>query len=454
MKLSIYGAGYVGLVSAACFAKMGHEVMCCDIDIHKIEMLKRGQCPIYEQDLPELLIEQYQAKRLFFTTSLTDAIAFAQIHVIATGTPCLPDGCADLSQIYAVAQQIAKKHQGETIVVTKSTVPVGTGEALLQFMKQECLQLARPCTIQVVANPEFLREGSALKDFLEPERIVIGGEDEALAQIAQLYAPLLEHAPLLEKMSRVSAELTKYAANAMLACRISFMNQISQIADKVGANIEEVRAGMARDTRIGQHFLNPGIGYGGSCFPKDVRALIQTALSLGVSSPLLQSIESINQTQKEVLLLAIKAHFGCLKAKRVGIWGLSFKPGTDDMRDASSLVIMAGLIQLGAKLWVHDPVAMPHAQGYFVDETGITWCHDACEVINAQLDALMIVTEWPIYRDYPLEKLKLSLKDAAIFDGRNCYGLDKVAQAGISHYVSIGRPTYTHTNDEQCYECD
>ncbi|STX47970.1 UDP-glucose 6-dehydrogenase [Legionella hackeliae] len=300
MVISVYGAGYVGLVSAVCFAKLGHQVICADINEQKIALLLEGHCPIYENGLPELLHEQIQLKRLHFTADLAHAIKMAQVHIIATGTPSQADGSADLSQVFAVARQVAQEATSHGVLITKSTVPVGTGEAIQTLVNEELIACGKDITIEVASNPEFLREGTAVYDFLNADRIIIGGEEKALTILREIYQPLVEKGIPLLSMSRNSAELTKYSANAMLACRISFMNQISQIAEKFGANIDDIRQGIGMDPRIGSQFLQAGIGYGGSCFPKDVRALIQIAKSIDIDTNLLQAIDNVNNAQKKM----------------------------------------------------------------------------------------------------------------------------------------------------------
>lgn len=442
MVIAIYGAGYVGLVSAVCFAKIGHEVICADINEERINLLKTGVCPIYEEHLPELLNEQLKNARLQFTTNLSYAVKEASVHFIATGTPSLADGQADLTQVYAVATKIAQEATAETLLVIKSTVPVGTGDAIQQHVKDELKRVGHAFSIHVASNPEFLREGTAVYDFLNADRIIIGGEKDALAVLRTVYSPLVEqkNIPLLS-MERRSAELTKYAANMMLACRISFINEISRIAEKAGANIDEIREGIGTDQRIGLFFLQAGIGYGGSCFPKDGRALIQTAHALGEDVPLLDAIENVNLKQKKWVIEQLIQHFnGNLQDKIIGIWGVAFKPGTDDIREASSLVVIEALIKAGCKLRLYDPVAMPAAKEYLQHHEALTWCHSADDVLDDSLDALVIATEWQIFKDYSLHSLQAALHNAPIIDGRNCFDLAKIREANISYYYSVGRP--------------
>jgi UDPglucose 6-dehydrogenase len=469
MVITIYGAGYVGLVSAVCFAKIGHHVVCVDINAERVSHLNSGECPIYEAQLPELLKEQLHSGRLEFTTDLSQAIEKSTVHFIATGTPSLPDGSADLSQVYAVARQIAREASKDSLLVIKSTVPVGTGDAIQAYVEEELGQSNKNLEIRVASNPEFLREGTAVHDFLYADRIIIGGEPDALSILKEIYHPLVQQNIPLLSMSRLSSELTKYAANTMLACRISFMNQLSRIAEKAGADIDEIKQGMGADPRIGPYFLQAGIGYGGSCFPKDNRALIQTAKEFDINVPMLEAIETINKEQKYWVVERLNEHFKSpLKNKVIGIWGLAFKPGTDDIREASSLVIIDTLLKAGASLRLYDPVAMPNLKALFrfcdtvirpesrLPEPGPTfcglstesigpdskviWCASPEEVLQTSLDALVIATEWPIFQNYSLMALKKSLGEAPIVDGRNCFSLQEVKKAAISYYYSVGRP--------------
>lgn len=441
MIISIYGAGYVGLVSAACLAKLGHRVICADINKQRIALLLDGKCPIYEQGLPELLQEQLANGQLCFTTDLAVAIKEASVHFIATGTPSLADGKADLSQVFSVATTIAKEAETDCLLVTKSTVLVGTGDAIEVHINTRLREANKAIKIAVASNPEFLREGTAVYDFLKADRIIIGGESQALAVLEKIYQPLIDQGIPVLKMSRRSAELTKYSANAMLACKISFMNQISRLADKLGANIDEIREGIALDHRIGPHFLQAGIGYGGSCFPKDVRALVQTAKEAEIEASLLEAIETINRLQKNWIFEQISKHFNHkLTGLTIGLWGLSFKPGTDDMREASSLVTIDALLRAGARLRVFDPVAIPATQQLLGHHLAFSCCDSPEAVLAEKLDALVIATEWPQFKNYSLMRLKEQLNGAPIFDGRNCFELSAVIAAQITYY-SVGRPT-------------
>ncbi|MFC3907845.1 UDP-glucose dehydrogenase family protein [Legionella dresdenensis] len=435
MNIAVYGAGYVGLVSAACLASLGHQVICFDINTNLIAGLQNGICPIHEDGLPQLLREQIDAGRLLFSGNPECALANRNIHIIATGTPPLADGSADLSQVMSVAEFIAENTTGSACVIVKSTVPPGTGSQIEALMK------AKNPALEVASNPEFLREGTAVKDFLQADRIVIGGNQAALACLADMYQPLTSRGIPLIAMSQRSAELTKYAANAMLACKISYINQISQLAEHYGADIDEIRAGMALDFRIGPHFLQAGIGYGGSCFPKDIKAITRTADSAGIDSTLFQAIDAVNNRQKQWLFHQMTRHFNHqLAGLRVGVWGLSFKPGTDDLREASSLVAINALLTAGAQLYVYDPAAMAAMRKLFPDNSHIVWCDSAEEVLECNLDALIIATEWPQFQQFPLHDMQYKLKNAPIFDGRNCFNLADVRAAKLACYYSVGRP--------------
>ncbi|KTD00675.1 UDP-glucose 6-dehydrogenase [Legionella geestiana] len=439
--IAVYGAGYVGLVTAVCLAHMGQKVVCVDIDISRVESLRRGESPIHEAGLPEMLASTLASGMLAFSSSVDDAAKAATIHFIATGTPGRPDGSPDLSQVFGVAEQVAEHCVKDGILIVKSTVPVGTGDAI--EAKVEDVLKARKCTLSlgVVSNPEFLREGTAVKDFLHPDRLVLGGDAKHLDALNPLAEPFVKSGIPVLRMGRRSAELTKYAANAMLACKISFMNQMSRIAEACGANIDDVREGMAPDPRIGPHFLYAGIGYGGSCFPKDVRALAHTARELGVEPMLLDAIEDVNVAQKSWVLEQLASHFnGELRGLCIGIWGLAFKPGTDDLREASSLVLINALLEAGAHLRVHDPVATQHAKRLYPKKPNITWCACADEVVGSRVDALVIATEWDVYRKWSLTALAKSLGQAPLVDGRNCFSLEAIKHEKISMYYSVGRP--------------
>lgn len=447
MNITVYGAGYVGLVSAVCFAKLGHDVVCMDIQASRIALLNSGQCPIYEDELPALLTEQRHSERLQFTTDISSAVGHADIHIIATGTPSLADGSADLSQLYAVIDDILQFGDKSSVLVIKSTVPVGTGDKIDDYIQTQLLSVQKSHRIGVTSNPEFLREGTAVHDFMHADRIILGGDSPDLEPLKRLYQPLVEHGIPLFCMNRTSSELTKYAANALLATKISFMNFISQMAEQVGANVDDIRQGVGADFRIGPHFLQAGIGFGGSCFPKDVRALEKTAEQLGVNTALLKSIETINSTQKQWVFQQLQQHFdGVLQGRKIGIWGLAFKPGTDDMREASSLVAISALLDAGATVYVYDPAAMNTAKTHFSNDSGIHWCTSQSSVLEIGLDALVIITEWEDFKQISLGDLAQKLQGAPLVDGRNCFSLQEIRQANI-HYYSIGRPVVRMTKD-------
>ncbi|MCC5014395.1 MULTISPECIES: UDP-glucose dehydrogenase family protein [unclassified Legionella] len=447
MIISVYGAGYVGLVSAACLAKIGHQVLCVDIHTQRIRDLQEGRCPLYEEQLPELIQEQLRNGCLQFTTSLTQAIQQSSLHLIATGTPELPDKSADLSQVFSVIDSFINEICSDATLIIKSTVPVGTGDRIQQRISDGLLRRHASYRVQVVSNPEFLREGCAVNDFLYADRIVVGGERSALIPLQEMYKPLTDQGIPLLCMSRRSAELTKYAANAMLACRISFINQISSIAEKMGAHIDDIQQGIGLDHRIGPHFLQAGIGYGGSCFPKDTRALLHTAKAIQAETSLLEAIEAINQVQKKWAIDILSRHFDQgLENKTIGIWGLAFKPGTDDMREASSLELIRALLEAGATVRVYDPAAMDAAKILFTAESAIVWCDDADSVLNPNLDALVIATEWPVFKQIPLKVLAQALRNAPLIDGRNCLDWYQVQEAQFAWYYSVGRPVLRNGN--------
>ncbi|STX28242.1 UDP-glucose 6-dehydrogenase [Legionella beliardensis] len=441
MIIAVFGAGYVGLVSAACFAKLGHQVICADINTKRIEMLQKGVCPIYEEGLDKLVQEQLACANLMFTTDLIDAVQSSQVFIIATGTPSLADGSADLSQVFSVADLVAEHVQNDALLITKSTVPVGTGDSIENLVKKKLASAKKTIKIDVASNPEFLREGCAIDDFLNADRIIVGGDKRCMPLLKKLYQPLIEQGVPFLTMNRTSAELTKYSANAMLACRISFMNQVSQLAQEFNADIDDIREGMALDPRIGPYFLQAGIGYGGSCFPKDVRALAQSAKSIGLDTSFLEAIDKVNELQKNWLFKQVAKHFKQkLQGLKIGFWGLSFKPGTDDLREASSLVAISAFLDAGAKIIAFDPVAVTCAQQLFKPQDDIVWCQTMDEVFEFNLDVLIIATEWPHFKNYSLSNLRNKLQGAPLFDGRNCFSLVAVQEAGIAYYYSVGRP--------------
>jgi UDPglucose 6-dehydrogenase len=451
MNISVIGAGYVGLVTAACFADVGNDVLCLDLDASRIDILNAGGVPLYEPGLKELLERNRAAGRLRFTTDAAYSVVHADLQFIAVGTPPDVDGSADVSQVLAAAQAVGRHMLGFKLVVTKSTVPVGTGERVRAVIEQE-LQgrgLGGQC-FTVASNPEFLKEGAAIEDFMRPERIVIGTEPGPLGGRArnvmrQLYEPFNRHHERMLHMDVKAAEFTKYAANAMLATRISFMNELANLAGQVGVDIEQVRKGIGSDRRIGYSFLYAGTGYGGSCFPKDVRALIQTATKNGHRLRLLEAVEEVNQLQKNVLIHLISGRFGDnLKGLLFGIWGLAFKPNTDDMREAPSRVVVRALLERGAHLVLHDPVAIPEArrviardlQGRAALLDRVRYAESAIDAA-AGADALVIVTEWQAFKSPNLVALKKALKSPVIFDGRNLYE-PAIREQGFE-YHAIGR---------------
>jgi UDPglucose 6-dehydrogenase len=431
MRIAVIGAGYVGLVAGTCFAESGHEVTCVDVDLKKVEVLRRGEIPIYEPGLEELVRRNIAAHRLHFTDNLAVAVSPAQVVFIAVGTPQSETGRADLRYVLAAAEQIGKALRHYTVIVDKSTVPVGT-------VDQVRAAIARHTDVafDVVSNPEFLKEGAALEDFLKPDRVVIGTDSERARKLmGELYAPFVRTENPILFMDARSAELTKYAANAMLATRISFMNDMAALCERVGADVEMVRKGMGADRRIGYAFLHPGIGYGGSCFPKDVKALVATARDVGLELDLLRAVEGTNARQKRCLLSKALKHYGGVANRTFAVWGLAFKPKTDDMREAPSVEIIEGLLGKGARVQVHDPVAGPVAQRYFGNRVLYApTCYDAAE----GADGLFLVTEWNEFRRPDLTRLKRLMKSPVIFDGRNVFDPMKAREEGFT-YFGIGR---------------
>jgi len=435
MKLAIVGAGYVGLVTAACFAEMGNEVICVDADAEKINGLKKGRIPIYEPGLEDYVRRNYQEKRLFFTTDLPGAVQKSLVIFIAVGTPQDKDGSADLSAVLAVAREIGQHVNGYKVIVEKSTVPVGTAAKVRTVMDEQLAARDVVFEYDVVSNPEFLKEGTALDDFMKPDRIVVGCDDVRVAELMkELYAPFVRtHHPIII-MNVVSAELTKYAANAFLATKISFINEIANICSLTGADISMVRQGIGSDSRIGHLFLFPGLGYGGSCFPKDMQALIHTARSLGYTPRLLDAAEAINFDQREKFVDIIKNHFkGDLKGKTLAVWGLSFKAGTDDVREAPGLTVISRLVEAGAKVQAYDPQAMTTARQELGEMPQVSYAASAYEALNGA-DALVINTEWSSFREPDFERIKSKMKKPLIFDGRNLYNPVKMAQLGIQYF--------------------
>ena len=440
MQIAVVGSGYVGLVAGACLAETGNDVVCADIDAGKVERLNRGEIPIYEPGLEPLVERGLRDGRLSFTTDVGAAVAAAEVVFIAVGTPPGEDGSADLQHVLAVAETIGRNmpEEGpEKIVITKSTVPVGTAARVKEAIARHT---RRP--FHVCSNPEFLKEGAAVQDFMKPDRVVVGVESEhARARLAELYAPFVRTGNPVLFMDIASAEITKYAANAMLATRISFMNTIAGLCEAVGADVGAVRRGIGSDERIGPAFLFAGIGYGGSCFPKDVKALVHTLRERGVDPAILEGVERVNAAQKSVLLERVREHFGgALAGRTFAVWGLSFKPETDDMREAPSLTIVRGLAEAGARVRAHDPEARHEAGRYFADllETGaLTLCETAYDGLDGA-DALLVLTEWLPYRTPDFARIRAALREPVIFDGRNLWDPERMAEQGF-RYVSIGR---------------
>jgi UDPglucose 6-dehydrogenase len=432
MRVSVIGSGYVGLVAGTCFADSGNDVTCVDIDHKKIADLQRGHLPIYEPGLEELVLKNVKEKRLTFTTSLPEAVAASQVVFIAVGTPEGESGDADLQYVLSAAREVGKALGAYTVVVDKSTVPVGTADKVKAAIAEHAKH-----PFDVVSNPEFLKEGAALDDFLKPDRVVIGVDSErARTVMAELYGPFVRTEKPILFMDTRSAELTKYAANAMLATRISFMNDIAALCEKVGADVDMVRKGLGSDSRIGYPFLFPGVGYGGSCFPKDIKALVATAREYGLEPDLLRAVERTNERQKKLLVQKAVKHFGELSGLTFAVWGLAFKPKTDDMREAPSIEVIEGLIGKGAKVRGFDPVATETARRVFKDR--ITFAENQYDALDGA-DGLFIVTEWNDFRHPDFERMKVLLKQPVVFDGRNVYSPTKLRQLGFT-YFGIGRP--------------
>ena len=439
MKITVIGTGYVGLVSGTCLADVGNDVLCLDLDAAKIRTLNEGGIPIYEPGLEAMVRRNEAAGRLRFTTDIEAAVAHGVLQFIAVGTPPDEDGSADLQYVVAAARNVGRHMTGYKVVVDKSTVPVGTGDKVRAAIAAELETRGEKIDFSVVSNPEFLKEGAAVEDFMKPDRIVVGADDaRAIELMRELYAPFQRSHERLIVMDVRSAELTKYAANAMLATRISFMNELANLAEKLGADIELVRKGIGSDPRIGFHFLYPGVGYGGSCFPKDVQALIRTAQDAGQALQVLQAVEAANEAQKGVLAQKITQRLGTdLGGKTFALWGLAFKPNTDDMREAPSLVLIADLLARGASIRAYDPVAAHEAQRVLGDNPRISYAATPMEALDGA-DALAIVTEWKEFRSPDFDAIKTKLKTPVIFDGRNLYDPAAPRRAGLE-YFAIGR---------------
>ena len=432
MKIAVVGSGYVGLVAGACLAENGNDVICVDRDPAKIRLLRGGKIPIYEPGLEEMVRRNRAEKRLTFTTALAQGVRNSEIVFIAVGTPTGEDGSADLQHVMAVAKDVARAMNGYKVIVNKSTVPVGTAARVRDVVRRETTH-----PFSVVSNPEFLKQGAAIDDFMKPDRVVIGAEDPRAADLMrELYAPFTRTGAPVMMMDCASAELSKYAANAMLATRISFMNEVANVCEVVGANVDQVRHAVAADKRIGSSFLFPGVGYGGSCFPKDVKAMLRFAADREYDFQILKSVETVNEQQKMRLLLKLRRHFGTLKGKRIAVWGLAFKPKTDDMREAPAVPLIHGLLKEGASVHAYDPEAMKVAKGIFGAKVGFA---DNGYAALTGADCLLIVTEWNEFREPNYTRMKKLMRSPVIFDGRNIYNPETIRAQGFT-YISMGRP--------------
>ncbi len=439
MRVSVFGTGYVGLVTGTCLAEVGHQVTCVDIDRAKIEGLEQGRIPIFEPGLEDMVLANHRSGRLNFTTDAASAIASATIVFIAVGTPPDEDGSADLRHVLGVARTLGQHITASTVVVNKSTVPVGTADRVREVIAAELAARGVDVPFQVVSNPEFLKEGAAVADCMRPDRIILGSSNAAAVEkMKRLYAPFNRNHERVIVMDERSAELTKYAANAMLATKISFMNEMANIAERVGADIEAVRHGIGSDPRIGWHFIYPGAGYGGSCFPKDVQALERTARQHGYGAQILEAVEAVNERQKSKLFELVERHFrGHIEGKTFAVWGLAFKPNTDDMREASSRTLLAQLWAAGAKVRAHDPEAMEEAARIFGTRSDLVLCETPADALQGA-DALIVVTEWKAFWSPDFDVLKKTLRAEVVFDGRNVYEPKEVEEAGLAYY-GIGR---------------
>ncbi|WNO07837.1 UDP-glucose/GDP-mannose dehydrogenase family protein [Teredinibacter sp. KSP-S5-2] len=439
MKVSIFGTGYVGLVTGSCLAHSGHQVTCVDVDQEKVARLTAGEIPIYEPGLDSIVKQSVKEGRLHFSTSAEEAVNFAEVIFIAVGTPPDEDGAADLRYVLQVAQSVGEHMQDYRLVINKSTVPVGSADKVKNKIASVLQERGVDYKYDVASNPEFLKEGAAVSDFMKPDRIIVGTESERVKKLMlELYAPFNRNRDKLMFMTVRSAELTKYAANAMLATKISFMNELSRVAEKLGADIELVRKGIGSDPRIGYSFIYPGCGYGGSCFPKDVKALVRTANSIGEPAELLTAVESVNDSQKFVLVEKLKKHFnGDLAGKTIALWGLAFKPNTDDMREAPSRVVMESLWEMGAKVQAYDPEAMKETGRIYGERDDLVFCENEYTALE-NADALVVCTEWSAFRSPDWDTAAQKLKSKVVFDGRNLYEPDLMADRGYVHYA-IGR---------------
>jgi UDPglucose 6-dehydrogenase len=432
MKIAVIGSGYVGLVAGACLAENGNDVICVDKDAGKIRVLQRGKIPIYEPGLEEMVRRNKEEKRLTFTTALPRGVRQSEIIFIAVGTPTGEDGSADLQHVLSVARELARAMNGYKVIVNKSTVPVGTAARVREVIRRETTH-----PFSVVSNPEFLKQGAAIDDFMKPDRVVIGAEDPRSAELMrELYSPFTRTGAPIMMMDCASAELCKYAANAMLATRISFMNEVANVCEAVGANVDQVRHAVASDRRIGPSFLFPGVGYGGSCFPKDVKAMVKFAADKNYEFQILRAVEAVNAGQKRRLVTKMEDHFGSLKGKRIAVWGLAFKPKTDDMREAPSVPLIQGLLAAGAMVNAYDPEAMRVARGIFGSKIHYA---DTSYAALTGADALAIITEWNEFREPDYARMRKLMRQPVIFDGRNIYNPDSLRAQGFT-YFSMGRP--------------
>ena len=455
MNVCIVGTGYVGLVSAACFAEMGNNVTCVDVNPQVVEMLTKGQVHIYEPGLDRLVERNHAEGRLKFTTSLEDGLEGALFVFICVGTPSLPDGSCDLTYVHEVARQIGRTMKDYKVIVDKSTVPVGTADSVRGLVAEELRERGASIEFDVVSNPEFLKEGDAVNDFLKPDRVIVGTDNIRTAKLLEaLYAPFARSRDKLIVMGVRSAEMTKYAANCMLATKISFINEVANICEKVGADVRDVRAGIGADQRIGYHFIYPGVGYGGSCFPKDVKALIRTARDNGVTPTLIEAVHSVNDRQKVVLAEKVMTYFaeqGGVKGKTLALWGIAFKANTDDIRDASSLEIIRVLTEAGMRVRAYDPVARPNAQHIFLNNPLVELVGEQYQALDGA-DALAVVTEWNQFRNPDFELIRKKLSAPILFDGRNLYNPHFVADHGFA-YFGIGRQPVLPQQDTKPKTC-
>ena len=438
MRITIFGSGYVGLVTGACLADAGNHVVCVDVDRRKVELLSAGEVPIHEPGLDVIVRRNFAAGRLRFTTDAEEGVEHGHFQLIAVGTPPDEDGSADLRSVLAVARTIGRHMSEYKVVITKSTVPVGTADKVREAVSAALAERGSALEFDTVSNPEFLKEGAAVEDFMKPDRVIVGTSSaRATEWLRALYEPFTRNRDRMIVMDVRSAELTKYAANAMLATKISFMNEIANLAEACGADIEAVRIGIGADPRIGHAFIYPGVGYGGSCFPKDVKALRHSAVEVGYAESILAAVENVNERQKTVLFEKIKRHFGSLRGKTIALWGLAFKPNTDDMREAPSRVLMEALWREGVSVRAYDPVAMPECSRIYGSRADLILCNSSVETLTGA-DGLAIVTEWREFRSPDFDYIKSTLKTPVIFDGRNLYDPAHLARDGFSYYA-IGR---------------